>query len=71
MKRIALLIVTNLAVVLLLSLVASLLGVDRMLTEQGINFTSLIVFSALIGFGGAFISLLISKWMPRCPPARR
>jgi len=61
MKRIALLIVTNLAVVLLLSLVASLLGVDRMLTEQGINFTSLIVFSALIGFGGAFISLLMSK----------
>jgi heat shock protein HtpX len=65
MKRIVLLIVTNLAVVLLLSLVASLLGVDRMLTEQGINFTSLIVFSALIGFGGAFISLLISKWMAK------
>src|SRR5512132_2003616 len=65
MKRIALLIVTNLAVVLLLSLVASVLGVDRMLTEQGINFTSLIVLSALIGFGGAFISLLISKWMAK------
>ena len=65
MKRIVLLIVTNLAVVLLLSLVASVLGVDRMLTEQGINFTSLIVFSALIGFGGAFISLLISKWMAK------
>jgi heat shock protein HtpX len=65
MKRIALLIATNLAVVLLLSLVASLLGVDRMLTDQGINFTSLIVFSALLGFGGAFVSLLISKWMAK------
>jgi heat shock protein HtpX len=65
MKRIVLLIVTNLAVVLLLSLVASVLGVDRMLTEQGINFTSLIVFSALLGFGGAFVSLLISKWMAK------
>jgi heat shock protein HtpX len=65
MKRIALLIVTNLAVVLLLSLVASLLGVDRMLTDQGINFTSLIIFSALLGFGGAFVSLLISKWMAK------
>ncbi len=65
MKRIALLIVTNLAVVLLLSVVASVLGIDRMLTEQGIDFTSLILFSALLGFGGAFISLLISKPMAR------
>ncbi len=65
MKRIALLIVTNLAVVLLLSLVASVLGIDRMLTAQGINFTSLILFSALLGFGGAFVSLLISKWMAK------
>ena len=65
MKRIALLIVTNLAVVLLLSLVASVLGIDRMLTQQGIDFTALILFSALLGFGGAFISLLISKPMAR------
>jgi heat shock protein HtpX len=65
MKRIALLIVTNLAVVLLLSLVASLLGIDRMMTAQGINFTSLMLFSALLGFGGAFVSLLISKWMAK------
>ncbi len=65
MKRIALLIVTNLAVILLLTIVARVLGIDRMLTAEGINFTSLILFSALIGFGGAFISLLISKWMAK------
>jgi heat shock protein HtpX len=65
MKRIALLIVTNLAVVLLLSVVASVLGIDRMLTQNGIDFTSLMLFSALLGFGGAFISLLISKPMAK------
>lgn len=65
MKRIALLIVTNLAVVLLLTIVARVLGIDRMLAAEGMNFTSLILFSALIGFGGAFISLLISKWMAK------
>ena len=65
MKRIVLFIATNLAVVLLLSLVASVLGIDQMLTAQGINFTSLILFSALLGFGGAFISLLVSKPMAR------
>ena len=65
MKRIVLLIVTNLAVVLLLSVVANLLGIDRMLTAEGINFTALILFSALLGFGGAFVSLLISKPMAK------
>ena len=65
MKRIVLLIVTNLAVVMLLSVVASVLGIDRMLTQNGIDFTSLILFSALLGFGGAFVSLLISKWMAK------
>ena len=65
MKRIVLLIATNLAVLLLLSLVASVLGIDRMLTQNGIDFTSLLLFSALLGFGGAFVSLLISKPMAR------
>ena len=65
MKRIVLLIVTNLAVVLLLSVVASVLGIDRMMTQNGIDFTSLILFLALLGFGGAFVSLLISKWMAK------
>jgi len=65
MKRVVLLIVTNLAVVLLLSVVASLLGIDRMMTGEGINFTALILFAGLMGFGGAFISLLISKPMAK------
>jgi len=63
MKRIALLIATNLAVVLLLSIVASLLGVDRVLTENGLSLNNLLGFSLVMGFGGAFISLLISKQM--------
>src|SRR5262245_3888802 len=61
MKRIFLLIATNFAVVILLSIVASLLGVDQYLTQNGLNLGSLLVFSLLFGFGGAFISLLISK----------
>ena len=65
MKRITLLIVTNLAVVLLLSVIASLLGIDRMLAQEGINFGGLLIFAALFGFGGAFISLLISKPMAK------
>ena len=71
MKRIVLLIATNLAVVLLLSVVASVLGIDRMLTQNGIDFTSLILFSALLGFGGAFVSLLISKWMAKMSTGAR
>ncbi len=65
MKRIVLLIVTNLAVMVLLSIVASVLGVDRMLEQNGFNFFGTLVFAALFGFGGAFISLLISKWMAK------
>ena len=65
MKRIFLLVLTNLAVVALLLVTASLLGVDRFLTAQGLNLGSLLVFSALIGFGGAFFSLAISKWMAK------
>ncbi|TMH46012.1 MAG: protease HtpX [Betaproteobacteria bacterium] len=61
MKRIFLFIATNLAVVLLLSVVASALGVDRFLTENGLNLETLLWFSLVMGFGGSFISLLISK----------
>src|SRR5438309_2650013 len=61
MKRIFLFIATNLAVVLLLSIVASVLGVDRFLTQSGLDLESLLWFSLLMGFGGAFISLLFSK----------
>ncbi|HJY76780.1 MAG TPA: protease HtpX [Burkholderiales bacterium] len=61
MKRIFLFLATNLAVVLLLSIVASLLGVDEILTQNGLNLENLLWFSAIFGFGGAFVSLLISK----------
>ncbi len=65
MKRILLLVLTNLAVVALLFVTASLLGVDRFLTAQGLNLGSLLVFSALIGFGGSFVSLAMSKWIAK------
>ena len=61
MKRIILFVMTNLAVVVVLGIVASLLGVNRYLTPQGLNLGMLMVFAAVIGFGGAIISLLISK----------
>jgi heat shock protein HtpX len=61
MKRIVLFLATNLAVVLLLSVIASLLGVDRFLTQNGLNLETLLWFSLLMGFGGSFISLLMSK----------
>ena len=65
MKRIALLIATNIAIMLVLSVVVSILGLDRYLTQQGLNLPALLAFSAVLGFGGAFISLLISKWMAK------
>ena len=61
MKRIILFVLTNLAVVVVLGIVASLLGVNRYLTPQGLNLGMLLGFAAVIGFGGAIISLLISK----------
>jgi heat shock protein HtpX len=65
MKRVFLLIATNLAVIALLSIVASVLGIDKLLAQNGFNFYGTLVFAALFGFGGAFISLLISKWMAK------
>jgi heat shock protein HtpX len=61
MKRILLFVLTNLAVVLVLGVVASLLGVNRFLTSNGLNLGALLGFALIMGFGGAFISLLISK----------
>jgi heat shock protein HtpX len=61
MKRIILFVLTNLAVVLVLGLVASLLGVNKFLTANGLNLTALLGYALIMGFGGAFISLLISK----------
>ena len=65
MKRVLLLIATNFAVMIVLSIVVSVLGLDRWLTAEGIDYYSLLVFSAIFGFGGAFISLLISKPMAK------
>jgi heat shock protein HtpX len=65
MKRILLLILTNVAVVAVLGLVASLLGVNRYLGANGLNLGALLGYALVIGFGGAFISLLISKPMAK------
>ena len=65
MKRIALFIATNLGVMLVLGLAVHLLGLNRFLTANGLNLTSLLGFALVMGFGGAFISLLISKPMAK------
>ncbi|MEQ1526905.1 MAG: protease HtpX [Gallionella sp.] len=63
MKRIFLFILTNLAVMVVISVTLRLLGVDRMLNESGsINFSNLLVMSVVIGFAGSIISLFMSKW---------
>ena len=67
MKRVLLFLLTNIAVIIVLSIVLSLLGVDRVLDERGVglNYWNLLVFAAVFGFGGSFISLTISKWMAK------
>lgn len=66
-KRVGLFIITNLAIVLVLSVVLSIFGVGTILDESGvgIDMRSLIIFAAVFGFGGSFISLLLSKWMAK------
>jgi heat shock protein HtpX len=61
MKRIILFLVTNIAVVLVLGIVANVLGLNRFLTSNGLNLTQLLGFALVMGFGGAIISLLMSK----------
>ncbi|MEN9538780.1 MAG: protease HtpX, partial [Pseudomonadota bacterium] len=61
MKRIFLFVLTNIAVVAVLGIVGSVLGVNRYLTGSGLNLTALMGYALLMGFGGAIISLLISK----------
>ena len=65
MKRIFLFVMTNLAVVVVLGIVASLLGVNRFLTPNGLDLGALLGFALIMGFGGAIISLLISKPMAK------
>ncbi len=65
MKRIILFVLTNVLVVAVLGLVASLLGVNRYLTSSGLNLGALMGYALVMGFGGAIISLLISKPMAK------
>ncbi len=65
MKRILLFLATNLAVLLVLSVVARLTGLDRWLAVNGASYSGLLVMAALFGFGGALISLALSKWMAK------
>ncbi len=64
MKRVFLFIATNIAILLVLSITLRLLGVERMLDEQGVglNYNALLIYAAVFGMGGSFISLAISKW---------
>ena len=62
MKRVFYFLITNLAIVLVLSITMRLLGVEPFLNANGLNFNSLLIFASVMGFGGAFISLAISKW---------
>jgi heat shock protein HtpX len=65
MKRIVLFVATNLAILLVLSIAARLLGVDQWLAANGGDLGGLLVFAALFGFGGSFISLAMSKWLAK------
>lgn len=65
MKRILLFLATNLAIVLVLSLTMRLLGVEPYLNANGLNLQALLIFAAVMGFGGSFISLALSKWMAK------
>ena len=62
MKRVFLFVLTNIAILVVLSIAVRVLGLDRYLTESGISYGGLLVFAAVFGMGGSFISLAISKW---------
>jgi len=65
MKRILLLLATNFAILFVASVTLRLLGLEPWLNSNGINFNSLLVVGAVIGFGGAFVSLALSKWVAK------
>ena len=62
MKRIVLFLATNFAILVVLSIVVQLLGLEPVLADGGLNLGSLLAFAAVMGMGGAFISLAMSKW---------
>jgi len=67
MKRIALFLATNFAIIIVLSITLRILGVERILDEEGVglDLNALLIFALVFGFGGSFISLAISKWMAK------
>ncbi len=67
MKRVFLFLATNIAILVVLSITLSILGVDRILDQQGVNLDlrALLIFAAVFGMGGAFVSLAMSKWTAR------
>ena len=67
MQRIFLFLLTNIAIMVILSITLRVLGVESLLMQNGsdLNINSLVIFSGVFGFGGAFISLAISKWMAK------
>lgn len=67
MKRIVLFLMTNLAIIVVLGIVLRLLGVERILDAQGVglDYGSLLIFAAVFGMGGSFISLAASKWIAK------
>jgi len=67
MQRIFLFLLTNIAIMVILSITLRVLGVESLLAQNGsdLNLNSLVIFSGIFGFGGAFISLAISKWMAK------
>src|SRR5215472_7914943 len=65
MKRIILFLATNLAILLVLSIVAHLIGLDQYLAARGNSLDGLLVFAAFFGFAGSLISLALSKWMAK------
>jgi heat shock protein HtpX len=71
MKRIALFLLTNIAVLVVISIIVNVLGLDRFLTAEGLNLSGLLVFSAVVGFTGSIISLLISKPMAKMSTGAR
>lgn len=64
-KRIALFLATNLAIIIVISIILSIFNVGPYLTQYGLNYTSLLIYALIIGFTGSFISLFISKWMAK------
>jgi len=67
MQRIFLFLITNIAIMVVLSITLRILGVESLLAQNGsdLNINALVIFSGIFGFGGAFISLAISKWMAK------